>query len=269
MRKTKILVADDNLNILEVIKMEFESMDFAVLTAVDGEEALEKVYKEFPDLIILDIMMPKINGYEVCRRLKASPLTADIPIIMLTAKSQKEDKFWGRDAGADDYVTKPFDPVELEALVEKLLTLRKRGESYHPLTKLPTQASILKEEERRKQAGLPFLKGLFFFQSEPAHIFKQKYGEMAWEDYMQVVANILKAAVERFAAQDGFLGHRGDDVLVVLVPPHIWPKLSAAAQEEVKTSLANFYKPEDLTRGYIAVGEAQYPLLTLQATVEE
>lgn len=269
MAQTKILVADDNPNILEVIKMEFESMDFAVLTAVDGEEALDKIHQELPQLVILDIMMPKINGYEVCRRLKASPLTAGIPVIMLTAKSQKEDKFWGRDAGADDYVTKPFDPVELEALVQKLLALRQRGESYHPLTRLPTQASIVKEEERRKKGGLPFIKGLFSFNTESAYVFQQKYGEMAWDDFLQVAANILKAAVERFAPKDGFLGHRGDDVLVAMVPPPIWPKLSVAAQEEVKGSLVNFYKPEDLQRGYIAVGETRYPLLSLEITVEK
>ncbi len=268
MPKTKILIADDNFNILEVIKMEFESMDYEVVTADDGEEALEKIYKEFPALIILDIMMPKLNGYEVCRRLKASPLTADIPVIMLTAKSQKEDKFWGRDAGADDYITKPFDPVELETLVEKLLRLRKRGESYHPLTKLPTQASILKEEERRKKEGLSFVKAMFSFPPDAIHVFKQKYGEMAWDEFLQAAANILKAALERFAPQDGFLGHRGDDVLVALMPPHLWPKFKAAGLEEVKRTLANYYKPEDLKRGYVAVGEAQYPLLIMEVSPE-
>lgn len=268
MGKAKILVADDDPFILEIIKIEFESMDFEVITAADGEAALDVVRRELPDLIILDIMMPQLDGYKVCRRLKANSRTADIPVIMLTAKSRKEDKFWGRDAGADEYVTKPFEPVELEAMVEKLIALRKSGESYHPLTKLPTQASILKEEERRKKEGRPFVKGMFFFPPGSVEIFKQKYGEMAWEDFLHIVANILKAAMERFAAQEGFLGHRGDDVLVAILPPPLWPKLKAAAQEEVKRTLARFYKPEDLQRGYVGVGGVQYPLLILEASEE-
>lgn len=269
MIKPKIMVVDDDLFILEIIKMQFESLDYRVVTAADGEEALEKVPEELPDLIILDIMMPKIDGYEVCRRLKANRLTAKIPIIMLTAKAQKEDKFWGRDAGADDYVTKPFISRELESLVEKFLKLHRQGEAYHPLTMLPTQVSILKEEQRRKKEGLPFIKGLFSFPPDSIHIFQQKYGAMAWEDFLQTAADILKAALERFAPQEGFLGHRGDDVLVVMLPPPLWPKLTAAVREEIKGTLANFYKTEDLQRKYVAAGEARYPLLNLEAAVEE
>ncbi|MDA2939160.1 response regulator, partial [Acidobacteria bacterium AH-259-A15] len=90
---------------------------FAVATAVDGEEALQKIPEEKPDLILLDIMMPKINGYQVCRQLKANPETQAIPVMMLTAKCQESDEFWAKETGADDYVTKP---CVMEELMQKI-----------------------------------------------------------------------------------------------------------------------------------------------------
>ena len=88
MKKTKILVADDNRNIVELVKMEFEILDYDVVTAFDGEDALKKIEKENPDLLILDVMMPKMNGFDVCMKLRDNPKYQNIPIIMLTAKSQ-------------------------------------------------------------------------------------------------------------------------------------------------------------------------------------
>lgn len=111
----KILVADDSTTIVDMIKAALEREKFNVITAKDGEEALNKVYQEMPDLILLDIEMPKINGYVVCKRIKAHPQTKDIPVIMLTVKSKESDKQWGLGMGADEYLTKPF---EMEKLVE-------------------------------------------------------------------------------------------------------------------------------------------------------
>ena len=121
MKKTKILVADDNRNIVELVKMEFEILDYDVVTAFDGEDALKKIEKENPDLLILDVMMPKMNGFDVCMKLRDNPKYQNIPIIMLTAKSQEKDKFWGRQVGADEYITKPFEPEVLEQVVHNLL----------------------------------------------------------------------------------------------------------------------------------------------------
>lgn len=126
----KILVVDDNVDNVELLSKRFLSLGFRVDTAYDGEEALRKVDSGHPDLIILDVMMPKLDGFEVCRRLKSNPRTRLIPIVMLTAKRDVPEKIKGFDIGADDYVTKPFDPKELVARVRGFLQ-RRTSEQRH------------------------------------------------------------------------------------------------------------------------------------------
>ena len=119
--RTKILIVDDELDTLLPLKGALEMDDFNILEAQDGIKALEKVSAETPDLILLDLMLPKLNGFEVCQRLKQNEATSSIPIIMLTAKSETSDKVEGIEIGADDYVTKPFDLDELKARIKAVL----------------------------------------------------------------------------------------------------------------------------------------------------
>jgi signal transduction histidine kinase len=120
----KILVVDDNRDNVELLVKRLSAMGYRTCEAYDGEMALQKVAEDEPDLIILDVMMPKLDGFEVCRRLKTNEKTRFIPVIMLTAKREVPDKIKGLDTGADDYVTKPFNPHELTARVRSLLSLR-------------------------------------------------------------------------------------------------------------------------------------------------
>lgn len=119
--RTKILIVDDEMDTLLPLKRALEMEDFKVIEAQDGIEALEKVRAEIPDLVLLDLMLPKINGFEVCQRLKQDEATGSIPIIMLTAKGGTSDKVEGMEIGADDYVTKPFNLEELKARVKAVL----------------------------------------------------------------------------------------------------------------------------------------------------
>lgn len=121
MAKDTILVVEDSPMNLRLIKELLEQEGYTVLTAVDGEEALQQAIEHIPRLIVLDVILPKKNGFQVCRQLKTSPDTQDIKIIMLTSKSQDSDRFWGLKQGADDYMTKPFDNAGLLASVKKLL----------------------------------------------------------------------------------------------------------------------------------------------------
>jgi len=119
--RTKILVVDDEPDTLLPLTRALEADNYAVVGAVDGAEALLKVSNETPDLILLDLMLPKLNGYEVCMRLKEDPTTRHIPVIMLSAKGEIKDKVLGIEIGAEDYVTKPFDLLELKARIRALL----------------------------------------------------------------------------------------------------------------------------------------------------
>ncbi len=121
MAHEKILVVDDSPTDLALMTAPLEDAGYQIITAVDGEEALEKAVHEHPDLIVLDIILPKKNGFQVCRQLKTAPETQDIKILMLTSKTQDSDRFWGLKQGADEYMTKPFENEELLANVAKLL----------------------------------------------------------------------------------------------------------------------------------------------------
>lgn len=119
--KKKILVVDDEPDIVSMLKMRLEASGYEVITAVDGNTGYDKAKFDLPDLIILDLMLPGIDGYQVCRLLKFDEKYRRIPIIMLTAKSQKEDKEWGEKVGADFYLTKPFEAGEVLGKIKELL----------------------------------------------------------------------------------------------------------------------------------------------------
>jgi len=125
MKKAKILVVDDEVNITQILEFSIGAEGFEVITATNGEEAIDKARKEQPDLIILDIMMPRIDGYEACRILKANPLTKNIPVVLLTAKGRDIDKRLGYEVGATDYIVKPFSPNKLIERINELLSLKR------------------------------------------------------------------------------------------------------------------------------------------------
>ncbi len=121
MSKGKILVVDDEIYIVHILDFSLGMEGYEVITALDGEAALEKVKIEKPDLIVLDIMMPKLDGYEVCKTIKANADTQNIPVILLSAKGRNADQKMGFDVGADDYITKPFSPRKLVERINQLL----------------------------------------------------------------------------------------------------------------------------------------------------
>lgn len=126
MKKGKVLVVDDEVNITQILEFSIGSEGYEVITAANGEEAVDKARREQPDLIILDIMMPKIDGYEACRILKSNPLTKSIPVVLLTAKGRDIDKRLGYEVGATDYIVKPFSPNKLVDRIHELLSCSKK-----------------------------------------------------------------------------------------------------------------------------------------------
>jgi two-component system, OmpR family, alkaline phosphatase synthesis response regulator PhoP len=116
----KILAVDDEKHIVRLVQVNLERQGYEVVTANDGKEALEKVNEEQPDLVVLDVMMPYMDGFEVLQNMRRNPATRDIPVIMLTAKAQDADVFKGWQSGVDCYLTKPFNPMELLSFVKRI-----------------------------------------------------------------------------------------------------------------------------------------------------
>ena len=125
MNKGKILVVDDEINITQILEFSIGAEGYEVITAANGEEAIDKARREQPNLIILDVMMPRIDGYEACRILKSNPLTKNIPVVLLTAKGREIDRRLGYEVGATDYIIKPFSPNKLIERIHELLSCTK------------------------------------------------------------------------------------------------------------------------------------------------
>lgn len=130
-RKKKILIVDDEKQLVSLVSLHMTMAGYEVFSASDGEEALLKIKENKPDLIVLDLMLPKIDGWEVCKRLRAASGMSNIPVIMLTARAETRDKLKGFECGTDDYITKPFSPRELVARVKRVLA-RSENEALPP-----------------------------------------------------------------------------------------------------------------------------------------
>src|SRR5436190_20280436 len=151
----RILVVDDDPDIARFVEINMRLEGFEVRIANDGEEALTTIANDPPDLVLLDVMMPRIDGVEVCRRLRADPATSHLAIIMLTAKSLSADKVVGLTAGADDYLIKPFDTLELVARVRSTMRRNAEMRAASPLTGLPGNHRINEEIANRVHTGQP------------------------------------------------------------------------------------------------------------------
>jgi len=241
----KILVADDSPNIREILKLSLETDGYTVVLAEDGDQALVMVEREKPDLVIMDIMMPKVNGFQVCRRLKGDRATHDVPVIMLTAKSGDQDIFWGKDCGADEYMTKPFSTRELGKTIDRLLEGRRERRAGDP-------GGVLQEYRERQGRGEECQIVNFDWDPRAMDIFRKKYGE-----FKHVEAHKkFRAAVEEFLRENKDPGpvelHEVSGVAVVLrgSPSHA-KELAKRLARHLNDVASSLYAAEDRDRGYI------------------
>jgi DNA-binding response OmpR family regulator len=212
-----VLVADDDRDIVRFVEVNLKLEGFRVATAHDGDDALAKALSLAPDLVLLDVMMPRMDGYEVCSRLRADPRSAHIPVIMLTARSLSADKVLGLTAGADDYIIKPFDPMELVARAKATLARARERREAPPRTGPPGGGRIEDELRRRADGGTAF--AVVSLDADGFAAFNARYGQARGDEAVALIAQVLGRAVDETAGPDGFVGHRGGDDFLVLLPP--------------------------------------------------
>jgi DNA-binding response OmpR family regulator len=241
-----ILIADDNRNIRTIVKMDLEFQGYRVLEATNGQEALDMARDRKPDLVVLDVMMPLLDGFEVCSRMKKEEATRGIPVIMLTAKTTPEDKFLGRESGADEYITKPFDPVDLERVIERILTAREKGEVLHPLTGLPLWAAARHEMATRDARGESYAILEGFLDEAAFDIYQQKYGAIKADEVLANTARILKSGAALFPGF--FLGQRGDSVFIFIGTPNDMEGVRSSVTGMMADAIPSFYEPRGRSR---------------------
>ncbi len=246
-----ILVVDDDPDIARFVEVNLRSAGYDVSVASDGEQALDKAATLRPDLVLLDVMMPRIDGFEVAQRLRRNPQTANTSIIMLTAKALSTDKVLGLTAGADDYIIKPFDPIELLARVKGTLRRAKEMRNLSPLTGLPGNIRIQEEIERMVREDRPF--AVLYADLDNFKAYNDQKGFVRGDRLIQAAARIIQDSVAEYAGADGFVGHVGGDDFVAVVPPDVAEDAAKRIVERFDAQIADFYEPEDVERGYVEV----------------
>ncbi len=245
----QILVVDDDPDIARFVEVNLRSAGYEVAVAGDGEEALEKAGDMRPDLVLLDVMMPRIDGFEVAQRLRKNPQTANTSIIMLTAKALSADKVTGLQAGADDYIIKPFDPIELLARVKGTLRRAKEMRNLSPLTGLPGNIRIQEEIERQVREGRPF--AVLYCDLDHFKTYNDQKGFVRGDRLIQSTAKIIQDAVVMNDGTEGFVGHVGGDDFVAIVDPESAERVARSICERFDAVRTEFYEPDDLERGFV------------------
>ena len=246
-----ILVVDDDPDIARFVEVNLRSAGYDVAVAADGEEALEKANEMRPDLVLLDVMMPRIDGFEVAQRLRRNPQTQNTSIIMLTAKALSTDKVLGLTAGADDYIINPFDPIELLARVKGTLRRAKEMRNLSPLTGLPGNIRIQEEIERMVREGKPF--SVLYSDLDNFKAYNDQKGFVRGDRMIQSAARIIQDAVVEMGGPDAFVGHVGGDDFIAMTTPEVAEDVAKRICERFEQAKADFYEPEDIERGFVRI----------------
>lgn len=210
----RLLVADDDEDIRLFLEVTLRYAGFEVSSVVNGEEAVDAARSSQFDLALLDVMMPAMDGLSATKALRADPRTSDLPIILVTAKALGDDKVSGLAQGADDYVTKPFDPDELVARIHAALRRSAAMRQVSPLTGLPGNTRIEAELERRLSADDEF--ALLYCDLNRFKAYNDFYGFLEGDRVLRGFADALVRTVRRVTPTDGFVGHVGGDDFVVI-----------------------------------------------------
>jgi diguanylate cyclase (GGDEF)-like protein len=250
-----VLLADDDRDIVRFVEVNLRLEGFEVITAHDGQDALSKALDLQPNLVLMDVMMPRMDGYEVCTKLRADARTAHIPVIMLTRKSLSADKVLGLTAGADDYIIKPFDPMELITRVKTTLRRHSEVRALSPLTGLVGNTRITQEIQARIEHTQPTA----FAYADLDHFksYNDYYGFLRGDEVINFAAAILLEITSDVTGGHGFIGHIGGDDFVALVPPEAAEAFATRVIARFDDGILSFYDPKDLLNGGIEVEDRQ------------
>lgn len=270
MRRTKILIVDDDPDILDILKLTLSEEDYEIIEAQDGETTLKLVRTKAPDLVILDYKIPPPDGREVCRQIKKDLLLQYLPIIMLTAKGDIIDKVEGLDAGADDYIVKPFEPKELLARIRMILRRTERDLEANPLTRLPGNVSILNELSNRLEKNELF--AVCYLDLDKFKAYNDKYGFEHGDEVIRETARILIKVREEIGNPNDFIGHIGGDDFVYITTPDVVDRICNKIITDFDRVVPSFYNEEDRKKKFIVAKdrkgkETKIPLLSVSIGV--
>lgn len=241
--KSKILIIEDDRDLAEMLNAYLRVQGYEVVSVNWGEEGIQAAQTSRPDLLILDIRLPDIDGFEVARRLRADRKTSDIPIIFLTEKRERSDRLAGLELGADDYITKPFDVQEMRLRVRNVLKRSKQDSLTNPVTGLPEGPLVDEKLSECLQKDGPGALGVLI---ENIELFRDAYGFVAKDDVLRAISLILNNAMKESGySDDGFVGHLTPTDFVMVLPQNALSSMEERIQTRLEQSLDFFYPMGD------------------------
>jgi DNA-binding response OmpR family regulator len=240
--KPKILVVEDDLDLAEMLNAYLRVQNYDVMTAAWGKEAIELGASENLDLIVLDIRLPDIDGYEVCRQLRLQRKTQDTPIIFLTEKRDRVDKLQGLELGVVDYITKPFDIQELRLRIRNTLSRAVRHSHVNPVTDL-AEGSLVDDKLTSLLHKTDW--ALLFLGIKNLSGFRELYGFVAADDVLRAVSLMIKNAVREHGGEDDYVGHIEPEAFVIVTTPTKIAEIREKVESRIKQSREYFYPLKD------------------------
>jgi DNA-binding response OmpR family regulator len=262
----RILVADDEPTVCQLLELVLTTEGYEVLTAANGDELVRTAQEQMPDLLLVDVMMPQLDGYEAIRQLRNDTRTAHLPMLILTARANPNDLVTGFETGADDYITKPFHLPELLARIKGHLRRAEQRPVHNPLTGLPGNVLLTEELKYRIRRDEPF--ALLHVDLDNFKAFNDTYGFSRGDRAIKLVAEVLGDALAAKGNGNDFIGHIGGDDFALITTPDMLDALCryviAAFDQRVRT----LYDLEDLERGFLRSTDRQgiprkFPIMTL------
>ncbi|MEN9938986.1 MAG: hypothetical protein RLZZ387_5565 [Chloroflexota bacterium] len=245
----RILIADDEAAVRQLLELVLRNQGYDVISAASGDQMVRTAQEIIPDLVLVDLMMPYMDGYEAIRQLRNDTRTAHVPMLILTAKSTPDDVVTGFETGADDYITKPFNIPELLARIKSHLARAARKPVTNPLTGLPGNILLTEEIKYRLRGSAPF--ALLYVDIDNFKAFNDTYGPARGDRVIRLVADVVDEAVRARGTPADFIGHIGGDDFAVLTIPDVVDKLCRTIIELFDIRVRSLYDPEDLARGYL------------------
>jgi len=237
-----LLVVEDDLDIADMLNSFFRVQGYTVQTVNWGEDGVRVCLSNTPDLVILDIRLPDIDGFEVARKLRANRRTKDLPIIFLTEKRGRTDKLAGLALNAEDYITKPFDMQELRLRVRNALKRSRQSSLTNPVTSLPTGALV---DEHLGQVLQASDWALMVTSLRNFEHFHEVYGFVASDDLLRALAIILQETVHDFGSSGDFLGHLTYTDFIIITRPAYLQMIKDNLQKRLEQSFNFFYRDQD------------------------
>lgn len=249
----RVLVADDDPSIREVLELILSDDGYEVISAGNGHDLVRLAQERAPCLILVDLMMPLMDGYEAIRQMRNDTRTAHIPMLILTSRARSSDVVIGFESGADDYIAKPFDISELLARVRSHLRRATQRPVLNPLTGL--SGSVLLSQELRHRLARDATLALLYADMDNFKAFNDTYGFSRGDRAILLLANIVQTVVAAHGNSDDFIGHiGGDDFAILTTPDHI-DEICSAVIGAFDREIRLLYPPEDQRRGYFSAAD--------------